>query len=136
MKSLSPSWNISSRSARVRLFRKFSGSSSDHRSTNFSIVRDQGEWKAGSQLISSFSSDWAPSTLGGNTQIQGHFSLLWLRLCVNILEDTPRSVPFRSSKPCHSGSEELCWGTSLSSSFSSCGLYFLLNLQWLILIVH
>lgn len=81
MKSLSPSWNISSRSARVRLFRKFSGPSSIHRSTNFSTVGDQGEWKAGSQLISSFFSDWAPSTLGGNTQIRVIFPLKVKPLC-------------------------------------------------------
>lgn len=138
---------MSSRSARVSLlkkkknlkiqenFRKCSGSSSVPRSTDFSTVRNQGEMKAGSWLISSFSSDGAPSTLGGNTQMQGHFSLLWLSLCVTTLEDTPRSVPPRSSKPCHGGSEELCQGTPLPSSFSSSGLQFLPNLQWLISIV-
>lgn len=118
-------------------FRKFSGSGSIHRSTNFSTARNRGEMKAGCWLISSFSSDRDSSILGNNTQMQGQFSLLWLSLCVNTLEDTPRSVPPRSSKPCHGGSEEgLCWGTPLSSSFSSSGLQFLPNLQWLISIVR
>lgn len=91
---------------------------------NFSTVRSQGERKAGTQLISSFYPDWDPTHLQMMPKCRVAFPHS-VSFCVNTLEDTV----IKKSSP-------TCWGTSLSSAFSSPGLNFLPNLGRSVLIVN